>query len=96
MTYPWHPLAGQELIVCGGTSHLGIASYLVTLPDGTQGALPMWMTEDGAARDAQLRDVGMASRSALEALRSLVDEVREAWARSAASTHVPPTSGDPS
>lgn len=82
--------------MCGATSHLGIASYLVTQPDGTKVALPMWMTEDRAARDAVLREVGLASLPAIEALRSLVDEVREAWARSAASTRVPPASGDPS
>ena len=82
--------------MCGATSHLGIASYLVTQPDGTKVALPMWMTENRAARDAVLREVGLASLPALEALRSLVDEVREAWARSAASTRVPPASGDPS
>ncbi|CAN5162602.1 hypothetical protein BH09GEM1_BH09GEM1_48210 [soil metagenome] len=96
MRYPWHPLANHELLVCGATSHLGVASYLVTLPDGTKVALPIWMTESRAARDAAVRDVGLASRPALEALRSLVDEVREAWARSASAASVPPAPGDPS
>ena len=92
--YPWHPLSGQEIIVCGRTSHGGVPSYLVTLPDGTLCGLPVWMTDARAARDAVLRDDGLASQSALEALRSLVDEIRDAWARSAASTSTPPASGD--
>lgn len=96
MRYPWHPLANTEVIVCGGTSHLGVASYLVTLPDGTMCALPIWMTETHAAGDAVVRDVGLASRPALEALRSLVDEVRGEWARSADAVSVSSTSGDPS
>lgn len=95
MHYPWHPLANHELLVCGATSHLGVASYLVTLPDGTRVALPMWMTEARAACDAVLRDDALASRPALETLRSLIDEVREAWARSASTASVPSASGDP-
>ena len=94
MRYPWHPLANHELLVCGATSHLDVASYLVTLPDGTTVALPIWMTEASAARDAVVRDVGLAARPALEALRLLVDEVREAWARSAPAARVPPAPGD--
>ena len=92
--YPWHPLSGREMIVCGGMSHLGVASYLIRLPDGTLCGLPIWMTEARAARDAVIRDDGLASRPALEALRALVDEIRDAWARSAASTSMPPASGD--
>ena len=96
MRYPWHPLANHEFLVCGATSHLGVASYLVTLPDGTKVALPIWMTEARAAGDAEVRDVAVPSRLALEALRSLVDEVREAWARSASAASVPSAPGDPS
>ncbi len=96
MRYPWHPLANHELLVCGATSHRGVASYLVTLPDGTKVALPIWMTEARAARDAVVRNDALASRPALEALRALVDEVREAWARSASAASVPPASGEPS
>ena len=92
--YPWHPLSGQAMIVCGCTTHVGVASYLVTLPDGTLCGLPIWMTEARAARDTVLRDDGLASRPALETLRSLVDEIRDAWARSAASTSMPPAPGD--
>ena len=50
----------------------------MTPPDGTKVALPSWMTEEKAAGDAAVRDVGVLSRLALEAPRSLVDEVREA------------------
>jgi len=89
-------LANHEFLVCGATSHLGVASYLVTLPDGTKVALPIWMTEARAAGDAEVRDVAVPSRLALEALRSLVDEVREAWARSASAASVPSAPGDPS
>ena len=96
MVYPWHPLAGQEFVVCGGTSHLGVACYHITLVDGTRTALPIWMTEARAAGDAEVRDVAVPSRLALEALRSLVDEVHEAWARSASAASVPPPPGDPS
>ena len=67
-------LAGQQqVIACGGMSHAGVASYLITLVDGTKAALPIWMTEASAACDA---------------------EVREVWARSAASATEPPVSGD--
>ena len=58
-------------------SHLGVASYRVTPPDGTKVALPSWMTEEKAGYAAVLY-VGVLSRLALEAPRSLVDEVREA------------------
>lgn len=78
----------------GGTSHLGVSSYLVTLPDGTQCAMPIWMTDASAGRDAMLCDDALVSRPALETLRSLIDEIRDAWARSAASPCVPPASGD--
>ena len=74
-----------------------MASYLVTLPDGTKAALPIWMTEASAARDAEIRDCGVASLTALEELRTLVDEVRAGWARSTASATdciEPPASGD--
>lgn len=94
--YPWHPLANQALVVCGAMSHLGVASYVVTLPDGTKVTLPRWMTEARAARGAVVQEFGLASRPALEALRVLVDEVREGWARSAASASMPPLSGDQS
>ena len=94
MVYPWHPLAGQEFVVCGGTSHAGVACYHVTLADGTRTALPIWMTERAAAERAELHDGGRVSVSALVALRSLVDEVREAWTRSVAPTSAPPVSGE--
>ena len=96
MRYPWHPLANHEVLVSGATSHFGVASYLVTLPDGTKVALPIWMTEASAVRESVVRDDALASRPALEALRSLVDEVREAWARSASAASVPPPPGEPS
>ncbi len=99
VVYPWHPLAGRELVVCGRVAHAGVASYLVTLPDDTKAALPIWMTEASAARDAELRDIGVASLAALEAARMLVDEVRAAWARSSASATnhpEPTTSGETS
>jgi hypothetical protein len=92
--YPWHPLAGQEVLVRGRTSHAGVASYVIVQPDDTLCALPVWMTRDCTTEEATLREVGLASLAALEALRALVDEIREAWARSAASPAVPPTSGD--
>ena len=94
MVYPWHPLAGEEFVVCGGTSHAGVACYHVTLADGTRTALPIWMTDREAAERAELHDGGRVSVSALVALRSLVDEVREAWARSVGPTSAPPVSGE--
>jgi hypothetical protein len=75
----------QQLVACRGLAHAGVASYLVTLPDGTKAALPVWMTEASAARDAEIRDCGVASLRALHDLRAFVDEVRAGWARSAAS-----------
>lgn len=78
----------------GGTTHAGLACYVVTLADGTKSTLPIWMAEANAARGAEIRDVGVASLAALQELRGLVDEVREAWARSAASASEPTVSGD--
>ena len=92
--YPWHALAGQQFVVCGGLSLLGVPSYVITLADGTKVALPRWMTEASAAHRAELHDVGLVSLTALVELRSLVDEVREAWTRSAASPSESPASGD--
>jgi hypothetical protein len=89
-------LANSELLVTGATSHLGVASYLVTLPDGTTMALPIWMTEAPTVGDATVREVAVPSRRALEALRALVDDIREAWARSASAASVPSASGDQS
>jgi hypothetical protein len=83
--------------VCGGLAHAGVASYLITLVDGTKAALPIWMTEASAARDADIRESGLVSVMALQDLRALVDEISAGWARSAASatdSTEPPTSGD--
>lgn len=83
--------------MCGGLAHAGIASYVVTLVDGTKAALPVWMTEASAARDATIRESGVVSLAALKDLRALVDEISAGWAGSAASAtdHTePPTSGD--
>lgn len=83
--------------MCGGLAHAGVASYLITLVDGTKAALPIWMTEADAARDADIRESGVVSLSALKDLRALVDEISAGWARSAASTMVctePSLAGD--
>ena len=92
--YPWHPLAGRQLVVCGRVAHAGVASYLVVVPDGTRAALPTWMTEASAGRDAEIRDCGVPSLAALGDLRALVDDVRTGWARSGKTVSVPSTSGD--
>lgn len=83
--------------MCGGLAHAGVASYLITLGDGTKAALPIWMTEERAARDADIRESGLVSVTALQDLRALVDEVSAGWARSGASATdrtEPPISGD--
>jgi hypothetical protein len=85
VVYPWHPLVGQSLDVYGRTTDKGTPSYLVALSDGTKAALPIWMTEPAASREAQIRELAVPSVGALEDLRALVDEVRRTWARSEGS-----------
>jgi hypothetical protein len=94
VVYPWHPLAGQVLVVCGRTTDRGTPSYLVALVDGTKAALPIWMTELAAAREAQIKDSAIPSVGGLKDLRALVDEVRESWARSEASITESTASGE--
>jgi hypothetical protein len=55
------------------------------------------MTEPGAACDTAIRELGVPSLAALEDVRALVDEVRQAWARSATTVPdciEPPASGE--
>ena len=80
--------------MCGGLSREGVASYVVTLPDGTKAALPMWMTESSAGCSAEAHEDALVSITALAALHALVDAVRKEWARSAISATEPPDSGE--
>jgi hypothetical protein len=50
--YPFHPLAGQSVLVVGDKEHAGARHLIVRNPDGTGMLLPEWMTsrEAGAVR----------------------------------------------
>ena len=72
MHYPWHPLHGRVLDVCGGHAMAGERSYVVVLPDGSKTLLPAWMTEAAAASDVIITTTPHVSIAALECLRALL------------------------
>ncbi len=70
--YPWHPLHGQVLDVCGSHAMAGERSYVVVLPDGSKTLLPVWMTEASAAVAVPLTTTPHVSVAALAHVRALM------------------------
>ena len=75
MQYPWHALHGQTLDVERALTADGERVYVITLADGSLTHLPVWMTEDAAARPVTLVSSPYVSVAGLEALRRLLDAV---------------------
>lgn len=52
MKYPFHPLAGQSVLIIGTTEHGGERQLIIRKPDGAKCLIPEWMTiaEAGAIR----------------------------------------------
>ena len=44
VTYPFHPLVGQSVLVVGDKEHAGARHFIVRNADGTGSLLPEWMT----------------------------------------------------
>ena len=94
--YPWHPLCGRELEVCGRHVRGGEASLVVVLPDGTRTEVPEWMTQVDASSGTELVSSPTVSVSALGALRRLLDAQMDRGEPSSADFDDPavPASGD--
>lgn len=76
--YRWHPLWGQSLPVCGAHTAGRETSYVVQLPDGTKTHVPHWMTEAAADSEPSCVATPHVSVAALQAVRAMLDAVRQA------------------
>ena len=70
--YRWHPYFGRSLPVTRRVSRNGCDYVNCELPDGTVGAIPIWMTDPEACSWHSL-GTGQVTVEALKELRNLVD-----------------------
>ncbi len=74
--YFCHPLAGQEIeprlhLVQGGVSY-----YVVTLPDGSDTYLPVWMTDEVICRNFIIEPTPVSTLEALQNAQQLLDHLK--------------------
>ena len=72
VTYPFHPLAGQTVLVIGDYEHDGIRHFLIRQPTGGAYQIPDWMFSQGSSFE-----VVSAPRlpvSSLIEVRNLIDQ----------------------
>jgi hypothetical protein len=74
ITYPFHPLVGQMLLVVGDHEHDGIHYYLVRQPHGGSYQVPDWMFSPDAST-AAIVAIPRLPVSQLMLLRTLVDSL---------------------
>jgi len=85
VTYPFHPLVGQSVLVIGDVEHCGTRHLIICKPgDGAKCLLPEWMTfpEAGAIR---IVSCPRLSVNRLVELRALIDRLMA----SSSGKHVP-------
>ena len=70
--YRWHPYFGRSLPVTRRVSRNGCDYVNCELPDGTVGAIPIWMTDPEACSSHTLGP-GLVTLKSLTELRNLVD-----------------------
>src|ERR1051325_8170236 len=74
ITYPFHPLVGQALLVVGDHEHDGIRYFLIRQPHGGSYQVPDWMFSSDAST-AAIVAVPRLPVSQLMLLRTLVDRL---------------------
>src|SRR3954449_5863070 len=74
VTYPFHPLVGQTVLITGVHEHDGVCHYLIRQSDGGHFHLPDWMI-DPAAGQIETVAVPRLPVSQLLQLRHLVDHL---------------------
>ena len=74
VTYPFHPLSGQTVLVIGAHEHDGVHHFLIRQPHGGSYQIPDWMF-DPAASSLTLISEPRLPVSQLVLLRSLVDHL---------------------
>jgi Family of unknown function (DUF5372) len=74
VTYPFHPLVGQTVLVVGGTEHAGARHLIVRKSDGAAFHIPAWMTAPEAT-SIQLRADPRLPVNQLFELRILLDRL---------------------
>jgi Family of unknown function (DUF5372) len=55
VTYPFHPLVGQTVLITGVHEHDGVCHYLIRQSDGGHFHLPDWMIDPAAGQVKILR-----------------------------------------
>jgi hypothetical protein len=73
--YPWHPLYGQEVKVCGQQQYQGEFHYLIELPDHSRVLMPTWMADENYCRQFTRQDSPVVSIDALRELAQLLKAV---------------------
>jgi hypothetical protein len=74
VSYPFHPLAGQTVLVIGDHEHDGIRHFLIRQPRGGSYQIPDWMF-DPAANGLAIVSVPRLPISQLVLLRTLIDRL---------------------
>jgi hypothetical protein len=74
VTYPFHPLAGQTVLVIGDREHDGVHYLLVRQPHGATYQIPDWMF-DPAASHLALVPTPRLPVTELLVLRALIDRL---------------------
>ena len=74
VTYPFHPLVGQTVLVIGDHEHDGIRHFLIRRPSGGSYQVPDWMFDQAAHRIA-IVSVPRLPISQLLLMRALVDRL---------------------
>lgn len=74
VTYPFHPVVGQTVLVIGDHEHDGIRHFLIPQPSGESYQVPDW-TFDPAASGIAIVSVPRLPISQLTLMRALVDRL---------------------
>ena len=74
VTYPFHPLVGQTVLVTGDHEHDGVHYLLIRQPHGGSFQIPGWMF-DPAASSFEIVAVPRLPASRLIELRAIVDHL---------------------
>ncbi len=73
VTYPFHPLVGQTVLVIGDYEHDGIHHLLIRLPTGGAYRIPDWMFGQGGSFEVVAAPRLPVSR--LREVRALIDQL---------------------
>ncbi len=74
VSYPFHPLVGQTVLVIGEHEHDGIRHFLIRQPSGDSYQIPDWMF-DPVANDLAIVSIARLPVSQLMLLRAFIDRL---------------------